>query len=78
MCQGSGWVGGSNKSEGALGCGIGEGDLSIFEGVGSICDTIIDVAINIGVSNEAVNDFGSTHVITISNTKIINLDNNDL
>ena len=61
-----------------MGGGVGECDLGIFEGVGSICDTIMDVAIYICVSNEAMNDSGSTHVITISNTKIINLCKIDL
>lgn len=62
-------VGGPDQSEGAVVLGILEGDKSVLEGVEPIGHSVVDIAIDVSISDEAVEDLGTTHYniqITIS------------
>ncbi len=58
----SGWrVSSPDKSEFSLSRGILEIDEGVSEWGEAIGDSVFDIAVNVGVSYEAMDDFGSTH-----------------
>jgi len=61
MWESSGRIGGPNQGEFSLSGGIFEFDESIGEGREAIGYSVVDMAINVGVSNEAMHNFGWTH-----------------
>ena len=68
VSQGSGGVGGADEGEGSAVLGVLEDGHCIFEGVVSVGHSVIDVAFDVGVSDESVDDLRA-HQIIISNTK---------
>ena len=60
---------GSNESQGSILLGILEGDKGILEGVEAVGNSVVDIAVDISVSDELVDNFCCTHLITISNTR---------
>lgn len=69
MRQSSGRVGSADKSEGSSMFGVIECGDGIFEGIESISHSVVDVALNVGVSDKSMDDLCATHQIIISNTK---------
>jgi len=70
--EGIGGVGSSNEGEGAVVVGVLEGEEGVLEGVEAVGNPVVDVAIDVGVSDELVDNFSRTHLITISNTSLNN------
>ena len=73
MSESVGRVGGSNESESTIIFGVIECDKGIFKGIESVGHSVIDIAIEVGVSDKPMNNFSCTHLITISNYKNTNI-----
>ena len=61
MGESGGWVGGADESESTVVLGVFEGNESVFEGVESVGDSIVNVAIDVGVPDETMDNLSSTH-----------------
>lgn len=61
MWQGGWGVGSSNESQLSLSSGILKVDEGVCERWKSISDSVMDIAVDIGVSNESMDDFVSAH-----------------
>ena len=68
MSQSSGGVGSADESEGSAIFGICECGDCVFEGIEPISHSVVDVALDVGVSDKSVDDLSATHQIIISNT----------
>ena len=68
MREGVGGVGGADEGEGALVLGVLEGEEGVLEGIEAVGNSVVDIAIDVGVSDKLVDNFSRTHLITISNT----------
>lgn len=66
MGEGCRGIGGADESEGSIVGGIFEGEASVSKGREPVGHSVVDVTIDIGVSNEAMDHFSATHQITIS------------
>lgn len=70
MCEGVGGVGGADEGEGAIVLGVLESEEGVLEGVEAVGNSVVDIAIDVGVSDKLVDNFSRTHLITISNTSL--------
>ena len=68
MGKSVGGIGGPNECECTILLGILEGDEGVLEGIESVGNSVIYIAIDIGISDEPMNNFSCTHLITISST----------